>query len=536
MMRPQAVRGGGAFGGANGGVSTPSKLGRALRSVDFYRKVPREFSEGTVGGSVISILSAVVMTYLLVSEIYSYSATTFDTKVVVDRSIDGELLRINFNVSFPALSCEFASVDVGDAMGLNRFNLTKTVFKRAIDAEMNPIGPLQWDREVRRVLAASDAEREEAAKKVEAHKRELAVLRESNTATDGRAHAVYEIADLKELQAMVRDPTHAVVLVNFYAPWCPWCQRLEPVYEAAGLSVHEKYPPGTKQRVLFTKIDCVVHQNFCMQQVITGYPTIRIFTHGTDILTHDGKKEHAFYRGPRTVDGLTQFVDTLVPTPEPVSDTPMEELKERNLQLRVPASVDVQRRVVGPGCSITGFVLVKKVPGHLWISASSPDHSFHGEQMNMTHVVNHFYFGHQLSDDRRRYLDKFHAGEKAGDWHDRLAGERFVSRDKHISHEHYLQTVLTTITPRGHFQLPFSVYEYTQHAHAVREPIPKAKFHYQPSPMQIVVAEERAPFYSFITSLMAIIGGVYSVMGIADGLLFNSIAMLRKKIELGKQG
>ena len=117
-----------------------------------------------------------------------------------------------------------------------------------------------------------------------------------------------------------------------------------------------------------------------------------------------------------------------------------------------------------------------------------------------------------------------------------FAGERFVSRDKHISHEHYLQTVLTTITPRGHFQLPFSVYEYTQHAHAVREPIPKAKFHYQPSPMQIVVAEERAPFYSFITSLMAIIGGVYSVMGIADGLLFNSIAMLRKKIELSKQG
>ena len=34
---------------------------------------------------------------------------------------------------------------------------------------------------------------------------------------------------------------------------------------------------------------------------------------------------------------------------------------------------------------------------------------------------------------------------------------------------------------------------------------------------------------------MAIIGGVYSVMGIADGLLFNLIAMLRKKIELGKQ-
>merc|ERR1719498_1530101 len=144
-------------------------------------------TEGTIPGSVISMLAALVIGLLLVSEVGSYLTPKFDTRVVIDRSADGELLRINFNVSFPALSCEFASVDVGDAMGLNRFNLTKTVFKRAIDAEMNPIGPLQWDREVRRVLAASDAEREEAAKKVEAHKRELAVLRESNTATDGRA-------------------------------------------------------------------------------------------------------------------------------------------------------------------------------------------------------------------------------------------------------------------------------------------------------------------------------------------------------------
>ena len=78
-------------------------------------------------------------------------------------------------------------------------------------------------------------------------------------------------------------------------------------------------------------------------------------------------------------------------------------------------------------------------------------------------------------------------------------------------------------------------YAQLRYAHAVHEPLPKAKFHYQPSPMQIAVSEERMAFYSFITSLMAIIGGVYSVMGIADGVLFNSIALVRKKLELGKQ-
>ena len=42
------------------------------------------------------------------------------SELVVDRSAHGELLRINFNVSFPALSCEFATLDVSDAMGMVR--------------------------------------------------------------------------------------------------------------------------------------------------------------------------------------------------------------------------------------------------------------------------------------------------------------------------------------------------------------------------------------------------------------------------------
>ena len=45
-----------------------------------------------------------------------------DTKseLVVDRSAHGELLRMNFNISFPALSCEFATLDVSDALGTVR--------------------------------------------------------------------------------------------------------------------------------------------------------------------------------------------------------------------------------------------------------------------------------------------------------------------------------------------------------------------------------------------------------------------------------
>ena len=77
-----------------------------------------------------------------------------------------------------------------------------------------------------------------------------------------------------------------------------------------------------------------------------------------------------------------------------------------------------------------------------------------------------------------------------------------------MTHEHYLQTVLTTIKPWGAVS-GFNVYEYTQHSHAMKtaSESPRAKFHFDPSPVQIYVSEERQKFYHFITTLMAIVGG-----------------------------
>lgn len=43
------------------------------------------------------------------------------------------------------------------------------------------------------------------------------------------------------------------VVVNFYAPWCPWCQRLEPTWEAVTQEVHRRYPESDG-RLRFAKV------------------------------------------------------------------------------------------------------------------------------------------------------------------------------------------------------------------------------------------------------------------------------------------
>ena len=45
---------------------------------------------------------------------------------------------------------------------------------------------------------------------------------------------------------------HAAVF-NFYAPWCPWCQRLEPTWEAVTAEVHKRYPEHDG-RIRFGKV------------------------------------------------------------------------------------------------------------------------------------------------------------------------------------------------------------------------------------------------------------------------------------------
>ena len=95
--------------------------------------------------------------------------------------------------------------------------------------------------------------------------------------------------------------------------------------------------------------------------------------------------------------------------------------------------------------------------------------------------------------------------------------------------------VLTTIEPHGSPNDAFDAYEYTVQSHTYStDMVPAAKVSYTLSPIQIVVRQSRKAFYHFMTTLCAIIGGVFTVAGILDGLFHNTVK-LAKKVELGKQ-
>ena len=61
-------------------------------------------------------------------------------------------------------------------------------------------------------------------------------------------------------------------IVEFYAPWCGHCQKLEPEWKEAANKL--------KGEVKLAKVDATQHTRIGQQFGINGYPTIKLFPSG----------------------------------------------------------------------------------------------------------------------------------------------------------------------------------------------------------------------------------------------------------------
>ncbi|KAG5544058.1 hypothetical protein RHGRI_016720 [Rhododendron griersonianum] len=120
-----------------------------IRSLDAYPKINEDFYSRTLPGGVITLASSIVMLLLFISELsrsslksllyvclYLHAVT--ETKLVVDTS-RGETLRINFDVTFPALPCSILSLDAMDISGERHLDVKHDIIKKRIDSHGNVI-------------------------------------------------------------------------------------------------------------------------------------------------------------------------------------------------------------------------------------------------------------------------------------------------------------------------------------------------------------------------------------------------------------
>ncbi|KAF5773865.1 putative endoplasmic reticulum vesicle transporter, Thioredoxin domain, Thioredoxin-like superfamily [Helianthus annuus] len=470
-----------------------------IKAIDFFRKTPRDLTEASLSGAGISIIAAVFIIFLFGMELHSYLTISTSTAIIIDKSNIEDSVRIDLNISFPVLSCEFASVDVSDVLGTNRLNVTKTIRKYSINRDLKSNGfEFEFD-----ILPSHVLKHDEIVDE-----------------TYGEGSITLNSHSFNKLLH-----EHPVVAVNFFAPWCHWSRLLKPAWDKAAKVMRQRYNPEHDGRIIVGSIDCTQEPDLCQKHHIQGYPSIRIFRKGSDfgaVGDNLGMKVHESYYGDRDTDSLVMKLDSLV------SSIGLDSVTHDFIDYATVRTAPHQE-----GCRIEGFLWVKKVPGNLVITASSKSHSFDASRMNMSHVISTLSFGPSITPTMMSDIKRL--GPYLGVGHNRLNGQAYITKREdraNVTIEHYLQVVKTEVLGLSHKLI--ENYEYTAHTSLIHaNTIPAAKFHLEFSPMQVLITENLKPFSHFITNLCAIIGGVFTVAGILDSILYNT-CKLAKKIELGK--
>ena len=180
---------------------------------------------------------------------------------------------------------------------------------------------------------------------------------------------------------------------------------------------------------------------------------------------------------------------------------------------------------------MAGFLEVRRVPGSFGFRPALDGMSANMDVLNMTHTVHDLFFGPRVTAYQLSRLP----ADTGRDLH-RQQGAAFTSPAAHSVHEHYLSVVHSPFRFASGYAV--DAYRYTAASH-VYEPAeeadgPSVRWRYEISPMSIVSAEHRLPFYHWVTNLCAILGGAYLLVSLLDSGV-HTLSSAAFKVGIGKR-
>lgn len=100
---------------------------------------------------------------------------------------------------------------------------------------------------------------------------------------------------------------YQIVVLNFYADWCPYSARWKPVFQETAKFIYNEtkdYDPNT---IVFGQINCVEQTTLSQRFRITKFPTTK--------MTINGKACKKEYRGARNTEAFREYVKKFLADP-----------------------------------------------------------------------------------------------------------------------------------------------------------------------------------------------------------------------------
>eukprot|EP01083_Nonionella_stella_P011574 32839_1 len=207
--------------------------------------------------------------------------------------------------------------------------------------------------------------------------------------------------------------------------------------------------------------------------------------------------------------------------------TLMNDVKQCQKQLKK----DRDLLAKGEGCNVNGYFEVQKVAGnfHFVPGRTVGTNSFH---IHDTKTSDNFTF------DTTHLIRSLSFGETIPGVKSPLDGFQRSMSDGSGIFQYYTKVVPTTYTKMGGSTIESNQFSVTEHEASVQDApgrnIAGVFFYYDLSPIKVDFTEYRTSFTHYLTQLCAIIGGVFTVLGMIDRVVYASIKSIETKMDLGK--
>ncbi|XP_029006488.1 endoplasmic reticulum-Golgi intermediate compartment protein 3 isoform X2 [Betta splendens] len=184
------------------------------------------------------------------------------------------------------------------------------------------------------------------------------------------------------------------------------------------------------------------------------------------------------------------------------------------------------------GCQVYGFLEVNKVAGNFHFAPGKSFQQSHVhvhdlqsyglDNINMTHLIKHLSFG------------KDYPGIV-----NPLDGTDVTAPQASMMYQYFVKIVPTVYVKTDGEVVKTNQFSVTRHEKVANgligdQGLPGVFILYELSPMMVKFTEKHRSFTHFLTGVCAIIGGVFTVAGLIDSLIYHSARVIQKKIELGK--
>lgn len=255
------------------------------------------------------------------------------------------------------------------------------------------------------------------------------------------------------------------------------------------------------------KVDCVAHAQLCKDERILAFPTLRWYSNGKAVMPD--------YKGDRTVDAFMDYANNKAGK----GNRKMEEADDDD---------EEHGESHHPGCMVAGRIMVNRVPGNFHIQAKSIHHEIHSAMTNLTHRVNDLSFG-QASGPPAHVLNNYPwfqtVPEKYKKHTNPLHDKYFPTYEFHQAYHHDLKVVSTHLESLGGFfakeSVMYQILEQSQLVLYTEVNVPEIRFSFDLSPMGVNISKEGRHWYEYVTTLLAIIGGTYTTLGLINATLLK---------------